>query len=137
MIRSAGERARIVAEQQAKEKAEAEARRYEEEAAGRRLLDGGILSPGRETPTDPDALAGLVDAGADARAAAILSGAEPVQVPVAQEKPAREEPDAGYDPDEAGEFPSESDGDDTKGTDIVEGAIEDVLRKGKHETETA
>lgn len=157
MVRAAGDRAKLVAEQQQKEKAEAEKRRLEEEAAARRLLDGqpgagpvspdvaaaAILSAGsdrpREIPTDPDELAERLAgaAEADARAEAILSGAEPV-APAKEraETPRRDEPDPGYDPDEAAEFPAESDGDDTQGTDIVEGAIQEVLKKGVHEEQT-
>lgn len=59
MVNIASERAKVVAEQQEKDRAEADARKQEEEAAARRLL--GEFDP--NTPVDPEA---------DARAAAIL-----------------------------------------------------------------
>ncbi|MBX3353051.1 MAG: transcription termination factor NusA [Phycisphaeraceae bacterium] len=59
MVTIASERAKVVAEQQEKDRAEADARKQEEEAAARRLL--GEFDP--SAPVDPEA---------DARAAAIL-----------------------------------------------------------------
>lgn len=60
MVQAAGERAKVVAEQQEKERAEAEVRKREEEEAARRLL-GDFDSPPPQ-----------IDEASDARAAAIL-----------------------------------------------------------------
>ncbi|TVQ32502.1 MAG: transcription termination/antitermination protein NusA [Phycisphaeraceae bacterium] len=148
VINSASEKAKIVAEQQAREKAEAEKRRVEEEAAARRMLEGegdggeissdiaaaAILSAGgmpREVITDPESLERL-SADADARADAILSGAEVAPAPADEtEERKKDEPDAGYDPDESADAPTDSESDSVQGGEIVEGAIRDVLDRSE------
>lgn len=97
IVEQASAKAKIVAEQQEKDKAEAAARKVVEQEAARRMLAGemggdedaelraaAILSIGSmpaahvdQQPTDPDKL-DTIAATDDARAAAILSGTEPV-----------------------------------------------------------
>ena len=144
MLAAASAKAKIVAEQQEKDKAEAEVRKRAEEEAARRLMAGdlpdnadadlraaAILGAGSmEMPTDPKRFDSL-GAGADARAEAILSGAEPVAdwKDDASEGVAGEA-DAGYDPDEAGDAPSSSEGDEDEGRAIVKNALNEEMRRG-------
>ncbi len=144
MVEAASAQAKVVAEQQEREKAEAEVRKRAEEEAARRLISGdlpmdadadlraaAILGAGSiETPTDPAKFESL-SAGADARAEAILSGADPVEE-WKDESPSgkKGEADEGYDPDEAGDAPSPSDADEDEGREIAENAVNEEIRRG-------
>lgn len=130
--------AKVVAEQQAIEKAEAAKRRLEEEAAGRRLFEGGTLDEGVSpdvaaaailsfgsmgdrpsvTPVAPDKLE-AISAHADANAEAILSGGE-----VATDWPGDKKPA----PDHSGEDNAEDSDDDAAVEDDHEVA-EEAIKK--------
>ncbi len=143
-----------------KEKAEAEARKAEEEEAARKLLEEGgeagevdedlaaaaILGIGGSTPppaasdNNTDADTPATDQSDDARAAAILSGAEPPTEPAevaddavaeptpADEPAASEEPQASDEPAPGFDLASDkpSDPGDPEGADITENAIEEA-----------
>jgi N utilization substance protein A len=144
MVEAASAQAKIVAEQQERDKAEAEVRKRAEEEAARRLISGdlpadadadlraaAILGAGAiETTMDPARFESL-SAGGDARAEAILSGADPVPEwkDEANGGPAGEPAD-GYDPDEAAEAPSPSDADEDEGREIVENTVNEEIRRG-------
>ncbi len=127
MVALASERAKVVAAQQAIEKAEAEKRRAEELAAGQRLLAGlGDIGDGGEGISgEPRDL--RITAEDEARAAAILGGnEEPPSTAPGHEHDAG----AGYDPEavDSGEAISTSDADPEEGREITENAVQSALR---------
>ncbi len=132
-VEKAAARAKIVAVEQAKEKEEAEKRKRAEEEAARRLLAGEPPLPS-EASDEGDGGEGTSDtprdlritAEDDARAAAILSGAEE---PAASPPGREHEPDAGYDPGEAesGVALAASDADEVEGAQITENAVRQAL----------
>ncbi len=143
IVAKASEKAKQVAEQQAREKEENERKRIEEQAAARALLESGtigedvspdiaaaaILSaglmprPNAEVPTDPARLEGLSGGRADRNAESSLSGGEVVRNWPAPE-PAR--------PDHTGEAsPLDAEEPDTDDAEITDAALRDVMSRGE------
>ena len=135
VVDTASARAREVAEQQARDKEEAEKRRQLEEAEGRRLLEGLGGGPGEDGEADGDSGTPRdmrITAKDEARAAAILSGEEEAD----DSQPGHEhDPGAGYDPDAVaeGQGLSPSDADEAEGREITQNAIEQTLEQTPRE----
>ena len=144
MVEAASTRAKVVAEEQAREKEESERRRREEEEAGRRLLAGEVSTADMDADLAAAAILSAGGAAAaesrseshsvphdDARAAAILSGAEPPERPAGDTNPV-DEVSPGYDPE--GDAISEpEDSSDEDAEDITGEAIEETLEKTTRE----
>ena len=136
MVEAASAKAKVVAEEQAREKAEAEKRKAEEEAAAQALLDGepvdesadaaaaSILggeplpeaTGASETPTDPEKFEHISSDRAEIGADAVLSGGEVVDDRAMEEEPSGESDetdgsDAIAGPDERAENPTGDAGD--------------------------
>jgi len=135
VVDTASARAREVAEQQARDKEEAEKRRQIEEAEGRRLLEGLGGGPGDDGEADGDSGTPRdmrITARDEARAAAILGGEEEPD----DRQPGHEhDPGAGYDPDAVteGQGLSPSDADEAEGREITQNAIEQTLEQTPRE----
>ncbi len=158
IVDRASTRAKEVAEQQAKEKDEAERRKAEEIEATRRLFSdtpgddgevsadlaaaailsigsGAIDAPVRKDAQDSDD--SDTDAGEQNEGAVLSGAARPSDDSLLLEEDAEEDMHSGeaadgYDPDEAGSFPSSSDQDEDAGREILDSAVHDIARKYPH-----
>ena len=157
IVEASSSEAKIVAEEQAKEKAEAEKRKAEEETAARALLEGGPMDAdadagaasilGEEAPapdaapsiqtTDPQNLENIASdqaTNAGAGADAVLSGAEPVSGDAMT--PDQDPPPADNPTDAADENAAKAPEPSADDQDITGAAVHEVVSKQSHTPST-